>query len=140
MVYGAPYVFHFKYGGLGLAPDMNAIAQDIAADSNFQSPVAIAESGGVQVQFIYAGQGSNVGAAAGEMQNVINNRWTMGFVNGLYFVGAEGGSADAQTTPPGADESSIFGGSTLRTLGIGVTVGGVIVGGLGAVLLVRLLR
>lgn len=124
MISGQPYVFHFKYGGAGIAPGMDAISQTVAADSNFLNPVATAESGGVQVQFTYAGQGSTIGAAAGEMQDVINNWSLMGFWNGLYFVAAEGGSADAPTTPPGQNESSFFSGSTLGNTLLGAGIGG----------------
>jgi hypothetical protein len=112
MVQGSQYVFHFTYSGLGIRPDMSALSQLIAADTNFATPVAAAESNGVQVRFVYQGLGSNVGAAGSEMQDVINSSFTvLGFFNGLNFSSAEGGPA-GQTTAPGQQDNSGSGNST----------------------------
>lgn len=103
MVAGAAYTFRFKFGGiLGLSPSAQAISDAVSNDSNFQSPTASIVHNGifardeVLVSFAYAGGGSLVGQAGQEMQNVINNFWTMGVGSSLIFESAQGGVC---TTP-----------------------------------------
>lgn len=155
MLAGAPYVFHFSWGGLGIRPEMNAISTQIAADTNFANPVAVQESGGVQVSFIYNGRGSSVGDAGREMQNVINTFGLMGFINSLNFYAAEGGPATQQTasqpvtvtlpdgsttivssvSAPGApDAASSF---NLTSFAAGLGTGGIAVAAIGALLLFK---
>lgn len=147
IVQGAQYVFHFTYGGLGLAPDMSGLAQSIAADSNFGNPTVSAESGGVQVLFTFNGQvgpGSTVGSYGAEMQNVINSFSNMGFANSLNFSGAE--LASAATAPGATNTGSIFSSSpslpslpsfSLTNFLAGLGTGGAIALAVGAVILLR---
>jgi hypothetical protein len=156
MVAGFPYVFHFSWGGLGIAPDMNAIASQIAADSNFSNPVATKETSGVQVAFTYSGQGSTVANAGSEMQTVINTFGLMGIDNSLNFYAAEGGPATQTTssqpvvvqnsdgtvtivspsTPPGVAPAS-SGGFDLTSFAGGLGIGGAVALALGGVLLLK---
>jgi len=144
LVNGQTYIFHFTWSGLGLSPDMNAISQQIASsDSNFLNPVASAESGGVRVQFVYNGQGSNVAAAGAEMQNAINTFGLMGIANGLTFSGADGGPGGSLTAPGAPNPSnnnnnnpsSFSWSSFLAGMGLSVGVGTALAVGLGVVLL-----
>jgi hypothetical protein len=138
MTQGQQYVFHFTWSGLGITPDMSSISAQIASDSNFQNPVAAAESGGVQVAFTYNGQGSNIASAGGEMQSVINTFGLMGIANGLSFSGAEllSQSTAPGATPPGQQPGSSFSWSAFLTgLGLSVGVGTALAVGLGIVLL-----
>lgn len=96
MVKGQAYTFHFNYAGLlRVALDPVAVQNTVAKDSNFQSPSAAVNSGGlnaaasVKVSFIYQGCGSRVGQAGQEMQNVINNFWLTGIGTSVVFAGAE---------------------------------------------------
>lgn len=141
LVNGQTYIFHFTWSGLGIAPDMNAISQQIASsDSNFLNPVASAEPGGVRVQFVYNGQGSNVSAAGGEMQNAINTFGLMGIGNGLTFSGADGGPGGSLTAPGAPNNnnnnpSSFSWSAFLAGMGLSVGVGTALAVGLGVILL-----
>ena len=158
MVNGFPYVFHFSWGALGIGIDPGSIAATIAADSNFANPVAAAESGGMQVAFTYAGQGSTVANAGAEMQSVINNNPQMlGFVTTLNFYAAEGGPATqitasqpvtitapngtvtalAPTSAPGVAPSSLTSSFDLSNFLSGLGTGGAIALAVGAIFLLK---
>jgi hypothetical protein len=110
MVRGAQYVFHFQKTGVTLGvTDMTALAQTVAADSNFNNVSATDEPNGFQVRFIYNGISSTVGAAGGEMQKVINDRSAngIGVFASAFFTAAEGGPSQ---TPPTAKDVANAGG------------------------------
>lgn len=103
MEQGQIYTFHFRYSGLlQVALDPVAVQKAVAADSNFQNPSAVVDKGGLladasaSVSFTYGGQGSVVGQAGQEMQNVINNFWLTGPGTSLVFSGSELGAAASQ--------------------------------------------
>lgn len=100
MIQGQAYTFHFNYSGfLQLALNPSSIQNAVAKDGNFSNPSASVNEGGllkkgtVAVSFTYAGQGSLVGQAGQEMQNVINNFWTTGVGTSLVFDHATTGVA-----------------------------------------------
>lgn len=102
MVQGAQYVFHFTGPNLLVSALSGGLRNQIAADTNFSNPVVSAETNGMRVEFIYNGQGSNIGDAGAEMQNVLKSQSI--FSNGFLFSGAEGGPA----TVPGSSGSQVF--------------------------------
>jgi hypothetical protein len=133
---GATYTFHFSEGGLAAlleVIDPFALADYINAhDANFAGATVVktgVASGwtagslpsGVDVQFTYAGQGSNAAAAGGELQAVIQQKY-----KGLVYLGADGGAtnpADAPQNPPpsaGPSTASLWwiGGAILLGLGL----------------------
>ncbi|HLW53232.1 MAG TPA: hypothetical protein VKW06_10355 [Candidatus Angelobacter sp.] len=98
MVQGATYLFHFSGSAIGASmTNMDTLRSKIAADSNFLNPVVTAESTGLQVNFVYNGQGATVATAGAEMQNVLSN-WSWfdplsQAGRGYSFASAEGGPA-----------------------------------------------
>lgn len=151
MVFGSPYVFHFKFDGSGFNPDPVTLTQLLLGDSNFLGAVAALEPGGLRVSFTYNGRPNNsVGNMGLEMQGVLNP--TLGFLaKRSYFFFAEGGPSvtasdgtqtPSQTTTPGdlttPDENSGSGsGPDLPSLLSGIGIGGGIALALGAFLLIR---
>ena len=102
MVQGAQYVFHFTGPNTTVAAFSGSLRNQIAADTNFQNPVVTAEPSGMRVTFIYQGQGSTIGDAGAEMQNVLRSQTF--FSNGFMFSGAEGGPQIV----PGSQGSQVF--------------------------------
>ena len=96
MVQGATYSFVFQVNDvLGVAPSVSSINKGLAGDANFGSPSVFLAPKGVQVTFVYKGQGSTVAGAAAEMQSVINSNSNL--VSGsVTFVSASvGGQSPA---------------------------------------------
>jgi hypothetical protein len=108
MVQGAQYIFHFTGPNTLVSALSPALSTQIAADTNFGNPVVSAESTGMRVSFVYQGQGSNVGDAGGEMQNVLKSQSI--FSNGFLFSGAEGGPVMAVSggTPVTIDNNGVL--------------------------------
>lgn len=103
MVPGQAYTFRFTSGGLGVPPSSDAVRSTLLGDSNFSNPAVSLSQPHifgpivVTVSFTYAGQGSLVGQAGQEMQNVINNFWTTG-LGSVVFAGSSVG-VDVSTPP-----------------------------------------
>lgn len=103
MVKGQAYTFYFGMAAGGI---FNASPQcmgpTIARDSNFLNPVASVTPTGslklgaqLSVSFIYNGEGSSVGQAGQEMQNLLNNFWMSAGLSTIVFSGAALGTAPA---------------------------------------------
>lgn len=123
MVVGNKYTFFFRFGGyLQSKLDSNAVAAVVSKDSNFQNPSAYEAHCGIldsrasvmAVSFTYNGQGSTVGQAGNEMQQILNNFWLMGFGTSLIFDHAAEG-----VVPPCCDCVNVPGGNYLLWLAIG---------------------
>lgn len=103
MVLGARYVFHFTYSGFGMDPDPINVQDTVTADSNFKTPVAAQEPGGMQVAFIYNGRGSTVGDAGREMQNILASSSYSLTRKNMLFSSAEGGPVGQAASPVTTD-------------------------------------
>lgn len=151
MTQGATYTFHFQASGFGVIPSPSQVSQAVAADTNFVNVIAASEANGIKVLFTYNGQGSTLGQAGLEMQNVIQSalHGTLATISGtglavanLIFYAAEdaSGAAAQQAAASGSDssQSSTFDfGSFFTGLGTGGALA--VVGG-GLLLLVMAVR
>lgn len=111
MVQGQTYTFHFHWPLSLNVPAPQDVVNSLSGDSNFGSPVAATEQGGTKVDFIYQGQGSNVGDAGTEMQNVINDNLpslSHGVFVGFYYAFTSADLGEVSTAPGNLPDTISF--------------------------------